>query len=608
MSAAFIVYTDDTPFVMRLAQNLRDAGIFTHIGDPHARTQHILQADTFHALKQAQFVIARITQFALSNEWFLRQLSTAQEQSKVILCVQIDRTITFPEQFRWLHDTPTFEFNSHYEVGFSALITHITSYRTARGFDNPAWDAVHNPYVGLKHFQYWDAPVYTGRDSDVRRALQTLRACDFLAIIGASGSGKSSLVQAGILPQIRQNAIDESSGWVLSMVKPNTRPMLALWDSLTGIHNSAINKQTTYPQSAVDMLNTVETLLDGRQWLLVIDPLEHLFSHSGETERAQFFDVLRMLATMSSHTKVMVTLRSAFFNDVKEYPEIAKLFTDEQMLTLAPVHPEEIEPIIASPAQHMGLRFDVGLLEQITSDFIAHENTLSALQYALYQLFLRRDDDRLTQAAYAAIDGLNAINYVAEQYYGALATDEQQALQDFLLHCTNITQHAAAPYQSTLPDNVGEGIMGLLAPEQQFLIQIDNTQPPLVQITHPAVMRHWLRFAGWIAERKESLTYQTALRREQQNWYTNNIDPAYLLHGAALKQAESWLAENPDVTNLAPFILSSRREEDARQAKHQSTRRQLRLMATLRRVVIAIFLIIVLLVLFGMIVMLTPFS
>lgn len=606
MSTAFIVHTDDTPFVMRLALNLGDAGLITRISEPQAKTQHILQADAFNALKQSRFVIVCLTQAGLQNDWVVRQINTAREQSKVILRVQVEPVLTIPDTLAWINDTPNFDFSVAYEPAFNALLTKIIDYRTYRNFDNPVWDTVQNPYVGLEAFKHWDSPVFVGRDDEVRQALQILRDRDFLAIVGASGTGKTSLVNAGILPQIRIGAIDGADEWALSVVRPNTRPMLALWDSVLALHDEETDTITSYPQSALEILETTQAWLNGRQWLLVIDPLEHVFSHAGETERDQFFDVLRLLATMSANTKIITVLRSEFFSNIKEYPDVAKHFVDEQMLTLNPIDKEDIADEIRIPAQKVGVRLDTNIIAHLADDYGHHYEDLAALQYTLYQLFLRRDvqDNRLQLSDLNDMKGTQAsIDTIAEAYFSELDEKQQRELKQYLLSLTNITQGAMASYQRTLPD-AGEAISRLLShPDYGLLTELPSTQPPLLRLTHPSLITYWMRFSGWVQDNLDDLTYRSTLRREQQDWYANNTDPAYLLHGSSLNRAEAWLNDHPD-SSLAPFINASRREQDDRDATKQQTRRQLRWMATLRRAVILVFLMLMLLALAGMVLML----
>jgi energy-coupling factor transporter ATP-binding protein EcfA2 len=293
---------------------------------------------------------------------------------------------------------------------------------------------VPNPYKGLHAFQEGDAADFFGREALVEQILmrlvlnlptkrqpsiprghyvsqpphtqRALRLQNFLAVVGPSGSGKSSLVKAGLIPALRQNAIAGSKDWFIVEMTPGSHPLEELETALLRI---AINPPPTLlDQLQADtrgLLRAVKRILpdDESELLLVIDQFEELFTLvEDEAARSHLLDSLHVAVTEpESRLRVVITLRADFYDRPLLYAGFGDLLR-QRMETVLPLSSEELGQAIAGPAERVGATFEMGLIPIIVSDVQEQPGTLPLMQYALTELFERRQGRRLTLDAYQA--------------------------------------------------------------------------------------------------------------------------------------------------------------------------------------------------------------
>ena len=261
-----------------------------------------------------------------------------------------------------------------------------------------------NPYKGLSAFGESDARDFFGREELTRQLVDRLRDDRFVAVVGPSGSGKSSLVRAGLLPLLR----DDGSSIV--ELSPGEHPLEELEGALLRI---AVNPPATLmEQLAADdrgLCRALKRILpgDGSELVLLVDQLEELFTLTeDEEQRSHVLTLLeRAVRDPRSRLRLAVTLRADFYDRPLRHREFAALLQD-RVLSVSPLSPDEIERAIAAPAAGVGVALEQGLLAEIVADVLHQPGALPLLQYALTELFDRRDGDTLTRAAYREIGGV----------------------------------------------------------------------------------------------------------------------------------------------------------------------------------------------------------
>lgn len=288
--------------------------------------------------------------------------------------------------------------------------------------------ATTNPYKGLRAFQEADAADFHGRAALTDQLLEGVASASrFLAVVGPSGSGKSSVVKAGLIPALRQGRLPGSERWFVIEMLPGTHPLEELEAALLRI---AINP----PESLLNQLRederglarAVKRVLPGdenTQLVLVIDQFEEVFTLlESDSERSRLLKSLHAAVTDSrSRLRLIVTLRADFYDRPLLYPEFGDLLR-RNMETVLPLSATELEQVIVAPAQRVGVSFEPGLVTAMITEINEQPGALPLLQYALTELFDRRDGATITLADYREIGGiLGALARRADEVYAMLA-------------------------------------------------------------------------------------------------------------------------------------------------------------------------------------------
>ncbi|MCP4545378.1 MAG: serine/threonine-protein kinase PknK, partial [bacterium] len=308
-----------------------------------------------------------------------------------------------------------------------------------------------NPYKGLRPFGEADAADFFGRETLVQELLTRLAEADdpaagvrqdlgrFLAVVGPSGSGKSSVVKAGLVPALRQGGLLGSEDWFIVDLMPGVHPLEELEAALLRIAvNSPESLLTQLREDERGLLRAARRVLPADpnvELVLVIDQFEEVFTQvADETVRAHLLDSL--VATVldeHSRVRVVVTLRADFTGRALEYVDFGELVRHRTTFVL-PLSPEELEQAIVKPAAGSGLAVEPGLVATMAQDVGDQPGMLPLLQYALTELFERREGRTLMLTAYQESDGVTgALARRAEELYGSLDEAGQEAARQLFL-------------------------------------------------------------------------------------------------------------------------------------------------------------------------------
>jgi len=604
MKRVFISYSrKNQSFAERLARDLDDAGLDVWIDLRQIQAGEFWQREIFKGLQSAEFMVACISPDAINSEWVNREIQYAREQDKPIYPVMVERSLQYlrnSETLKWLTEVQFINFEDRYEQAFPELLEALPGGRPLGAFDSFDPASIPNPFKGLEAFQQTDAALFFGREELVRRAVQRIRETRFLGVVGASGSGKSSLVRAGIIPQIRSGAIPESDNWPIVIFTPGAHPIEAMARRLNPLLAEKVGASESLAmlmdslRATRQMLQIIDlTLLDmsdDARLVLVIDQFEEVFTRTSETERTQFLEVIRIAATVvTSRAQFIITMRADFFGELSHYPDLANLFERDNLLIVTEMTTANLLRAIEGPAQAVGLRFEQGLVDRILDDVQTEPGSLPLLQAALNELFKRRQANRLMHEAYDAIGGVRqALARHAESIFTGLNATQQDMMRRILLRLVEVSESGEATRRRVprseldiqdTPEDMQEAVIEILtSPDARLIvanreITLRDEEPvTTLQVSHEALIREWDRFQTWVSASLDDLKYETELRKAADNWDTNNRDDAYLLRGKRLTRAEVWIEDNHQVTDLQrDFINASiaadvarRRAEEAR--------------------------------------------
>ena len=456
------------------------------------------------------------------------------------------------------------------------------------GPDNAA-RPIRNPYKGLRAFGEADALDFFGRETIGRRLVEQLREERFVAIVGPSGSGKSSLVLAGLLPALRQGALPGSEMWRIAEMSPGEFPLEELEAALLRV---AVNPPVTLIEQLDGdergLCRAVKRVLpaDISELVLVVDQLEELFTLVAEEDRrSQFLTLLARAANdPRSRLRVVVTLRADFYDRPLRYREFAELLRD-RVLSLTPLSPEEFERAISVPAAAVGVSLEQGLLAEIVADVLDEPGALPLLQYALTELFAQRDAATMTRFAYRSIGGVSgALASRADELYAGLGDAGQAAARQFFLQLVAVgegeadTRRPVALADLASLDVDQEALAECLDAFGASRLLSFNRDPrtgaSTVDIAHEALLVEWGRLREWIDAAREEVRAHRRLTVRAAEWAESAHDPSFLLRGTELARFEAWAGESGLAQTVLErdFLRGSLEEREAVLAKEESRR------------------------------------
>jgi WD40 repeat protein/class 3 adenylate cyclase/energy-coupling factor transporter ATP-binding protein EcfA2 len=388
------------------------------------------------------------------------------------------------------------------------------------------------PYKGLVAFERDDAELFFGREQLVENLAGRLEDAHFLAVVGASGSGKSSLVGAGIVPELQRR----DGRLRVAVFSPGERPLAQL--------------------TAV-----------GDARLLVVDQFEEVFTLCrDEAERRAFIDVL--LAAAERGTRVVIALRADFYGHSAAYPRLAAALEDHQAL-VGPMSEEELRRAIERPADGAGLILEPGLVEGILRDVVGEPGALPLLSHSLLETWKRRSGRMLTLIGYLQAGGVQgAIAKTAETVYRDALSPEQQGLaRNIFLRLTELGEGtedtrrrvaiAELPPRPELVDDVNK-VLRTLADAR--LVSIGEGT---VEVAHEALIRHWPTLRRWLDEDREGRLVHRRLTQAAHEWDAADRDPALLYRGTRLGGASDWaVAHDNELNELERGFLRASREAE----------------------------------------------
>ena len=425
------------------------------------------------------------------------------------------------------------------------------------------------PFKGLASFEPVDAEYYFGRERLVAELVARLVGARFLGIVGPSGSGKSSVLRAGLLPALAGGVLPGSEAWRRLLLRPGERPL----DELRRVLVSGAKDP---------LAEALDALPGNARLLLAVDQFEELFTACrSDAERAAFADILvRAAADPEGRAVVVVALRADFYGRFAAYPGLAELLGGNQVL-VGPMQASELRRAVELPAGRVGLRVEPELADALVDDVEGEPGALPLLSTALLELWQRRQDNALTLAAYRESGGVHgAVARLAEGTFARVADEHKQLVRALMLRLVGEGE-GDAPVRRRAPlaeldlerDRWMADVLATLADSRLVTVSEGN-----VEVAHEALLREWPRLREWIEEDAEGRRLRRHITQAASEWDAAGRDRSELYRGARLAAALDWTAEHAlDVNELEREFVTESREASEKETKSvRRTNRRLR--------------------------------
>ena len=450
------------------------------------------------------------------------------------------------------------------------------------------------PYKGLSYFDCTeaDASLFYGRTALTDELLEKVRSGNFLAVLGASGSGKSSVVRAGLLYQLQLGCrLSGSDNWLLKIFRPGINPLqnLALAFIESGLSDVERASQLAKAEELIAKeavgLGQLITAAQTQRIVLVVDQFEETFTQCQDiTKRQQFFEcVLGALQRDDNKLCLIITMRADFFGKCleQEYGGLAKKIQDH-LVTVTPMIREELETAIIKPAEQVNLAVEPELVSQMIADVEDSPGSLPLLQYTLTELWQQRTEERLTLTSYSKLGGVRGtLQTRATEVYESLSLEEQQATKRIFLELTQLGEGTEDTRRQVVqrdlvtsqhPEVAINRVIQRLADEKLVVTSTLSNQIAVVDVAHEALIRHWLLLRKWIEESRDILRQKRKIEAAAVEWRDRGKAKDYLLQGKPLRDANDYqLVPSENVRSSSDlafeFIQASLRQEQNNRLK-----------------------------------------
>jgi WD40 repeat protein len=477
-----------------------------------------------------------------------------------------------------------------------------------------------NPYKGLRAFDEPDAEDFFGRDGLVDEILTRLAGGPrgrLVLVVGGSGSGKSSLVRAGLLPRVRRGEARGSERWFVAAMVPGWSPFKELAESLRRVavvEADELADELAASEQGIDRV--VRRIVPaGGDLLLVVDQLEELFTLADEPEQRAFLDGLTFaLSVADSRLRVVATLRADFYDRPLRFERFGTAVGDATV-PIAAMSAAELEAAIVGPAQRVGGWVEPALAAELVGAVLHEPAALPSLQFTLYELATRSPDRNLTLDAYRELGGVDAaIAARAEQLYQSLDDPARDGVRRLFERLVVVgaegdpTRRRAL--RTELADSAGNAAGEVLDVievwAQARLLTLDRhpeSREPTVEVAHEALLREWPRLRGWLEEDRDEIVALGQLGEAAASWAELDRDAGALYRGArldtALQLADGRAGALPTLDR--EFLDASRAERDReRELQADQLRRTARANRRLRGQLVALAIVLVVAVVAGL--------
>lgn len=444
-----------------------------------------------------------------------------------------------------------------------------------------------SPYQGLDFFDRDDQDYFFGRDQFLTGLVHELEQANLILLLGASGSGKSSVVRAGLIPWLVKQRGTKLTTLVFT---PNQDPFESFYASLL-IQNYKQSAAQLVRSGKADVLTqALQTLKQPESdWFIFIDQFEELFPAMQSDRRKAFIaGLVRLSRANLPGVKIMMAMRADFLDRLSPYPEFIQL-TDHHRPMIAEMRRDELRLAIEQPAAHHGVVFEEGLVEEIIKDVQGQAGYLPLLQYALDLLWeteQKVDDRTLKIGTYRTLGGIRgALQQRIDQIYIALTGAEQSATQRIFLRLVGIggDEESETDWKpirrranrEEFSDPLEQVVLAQLIDEKLLVSDRQpHTQQSTVELAHEVILSSWTMLNDWIRENRQAIALRNRLNDDVDRWQVKK-DEEELWSGSKLEQALELRRDSNFNQVLGGFDQAANQFIDASLGKRDRQRRRL---------------------------------
>ncbi|WP_322509324.1 trypsin-like peptidase domain-containing protein, partial [Anaerolinea sp.] len=418
-----------------------------------------------------------------------------------------------------------------------------------------------NPYRGLKPFREEDAPYFFGRDDYTKRLLRAVEGrTPLTTVLGASGSGKSSLVFAGLLPRLRIHP-----EWVILSMTPGEDPFSALARACLPFLEPEISEtdrlreinklSSALSKGEISFSQVVERIQEKHHkdhLLLFIDQFEQLYKPVLSRETIQKFHASvfhPLTSTNDPRWQVVLTLRSEFLEEATRDEIFEKLLNQGEKIFLGAMGRDNLIQAAEAPARKQGVDFEDGLVKRIIDDLEEGSGALPLLEFTLSRLWEEQQNYRLTHQAYENVGKVaGALEAYAESVFSRLSDQERDLARQIFLQLVHLEKKgdkdvftSRRAWRSELSGERWE-VVRKLADTRLLITDHDSAKNnEFFELIHESLLTYWQTLKGWIEENSSFIAWLETARKHREEWERTGQDPNALLKGALLSEALKWM-------------------------------------------------------------------
>jgi hypothetical protein len=473
----------------------------------------------------------------------------------------------------------------------------------------PTLDESLCPYRGLEAFREDDQHLFFGRRQLVAELIEQLQHKQLLAVIGRSGSGKSSLVMSGLIPALKADALPGSARWrYLPILTPGDTPLENLAHLLAreaGSSQSWMQEQIKLFHKDHRHLARLLSAPHSAPVVLVVDQFEEIFTRNTDEHTQRMFvnNLLSLTMVREIPHRVILTMRSDFVARVALISELKAPF-DAARVMITALSASELRDAIERPAASVNLKFEAGVVDALVKEMVGETAALPLLQFTLLQLWRKRERNRVSMRAYRELGGARrALGHSAEHCYQSLIDQDQQTAKRILLKLVRPGDRMDATSQRV---QLGDGVEATssrirraeLYAEGEDPARVDDVLGKLiaaglvretgsgseaqVEVAHEAVIRNWQRLVDWLEAERQNLRWRVQLQETAGRWLETGKDPSLLLRGSQLEEALQVKKRSKlEIAFIAASFYEEQKakfeREQAERAKEEARERELEL-------------------------------
>jgi WD40 repeat protein/energy-coupling factor transporter ATP-binding protein EcfA2 len=438
------------------------------------------------------------------------------------------------------------------------------------------------PYRGLAAFREGDADLFFGREKFIENLANTISKNPLVAVVGPSGSGKSSLVFAGLVPKLKGSISPLHTLLVLDF-RPGTNPFSTLATTLASSGKVETDRsdpiEMLLRQDETALTKIIEKFIQQSDYshvVLIADQFEELYTTCPQIDRQLFLQLLLHAVKSAPQFTMVLTLRADFYG----YAIAERAWSDAlqgAVLNLSPMNQAELQEAITKPAAYQRVSFEAGLIDVLIQETTDNPGHLPLLQFALTQLWYKQQEGVLTHQGYQEIGGVGkALANYAETVYSQLEDTDRAGAQRIFMQLVRLGEENAATRRLAALEEISPDLRGLVTHLADCRLVVTNRSESgteTVEIVHEALIKRWERLDRWLEADEDFHRWLDQLRNALKIWESNDRDEGALLRGKPLTDAEEWLNQRATDLGVAEqnFVQISMtlRDQQMRQGQRQ---------------------------------------